>query len=130
MWQAGASFERDQDHTQILAQDQQANFERLQTLLPAAAQHLAVSFQSGTAQAWSGVRCASPDRLPLVGPVDPALQPGLWLNTAMGSRGLTFAVLCGELLAARLHGEPLPLENRLALALLPQRFAPRISSEV
>jgi tRNA 5-methylaminomethyl-2-thiouridine biosynthesis bifunctional protein len=35
----------------------------------------------------------------------------------MGSRGLTFAVLCAELLAARLHGEPLPLERRLATAL-------------
>ena len=122
MWQAGASFERDQDHTRILPQDQQANFERLQTLLPAAAQHLAASFQSGTAQAWSGVRCASPDRMPLVGPVDPALQPGLWLNTAMGSRGLTLGLLCGELLAAQWHGEPLPVEARLAQFLNATRF--------
>ena len=35
----------------------------------------------------------------------------------MGSRGLTFAPLCAELLAARLHGEPLPLESKLAQAL-------------
>jgi tRNA 5-methylaminomethyl-2-thiouridine biosynthesis bifunctional protein len=35
----------------------------------------------------------------------------------MGSRGLTFAALCGELLAARLHGEPLPLPLSLAMAL-------------
>jgi tRNA 5-methylaminomethyl-2-thiouridine biosynthesis bifunctional protein len=41
----------------------------------------------------------------------------------MGSRGLTFAALCGELLAARLHGEPLPLEQRQADALLPQYAA-------
>ena len=41
----------------------------------------------------------------------------------MGSRGLTFAALCAELLAARLHGEPLPVERRLADALLPQRLA-------
>ena len=122
-WLAGASFERDQDHAQIHPRDQQTNFERLQTLLPVTAEHLAAAFQSGTPRAWAGVRCASPDRLPLVGPVDPALQPGLWVNTAMGSRGLTFSVLCGELLAARLHGEPLPLENRLAQALAPQRFA-------
>ena len=39
----------------------------------------------------------------------------------MGSRGLTFAALCGELLAARLHGEPLPLERRLADALDTER---------
>lgn len=127
MWLAGASFERDQDDTQRRPQDQQANFERLQTLLPATAQHLASAFQSSGPRAWAGVRCASPDRLPLVGPVDAALQPGLWVNTAMGSRGLTFAVLCGELLAARLHGEPLPLENRMAQALAPQRFSPLTS---
>jgi tRNA 5-methylaminomethyl-2-thiouridine biosynthesis bifunctional protein len=41
----------------------------------------------------------------------------------MGSRGLTFAALCGELLAARLHGEPLPLEPRLAAALDTARSA-------
>ncbi|MFI5446126.1 FAD-dependent 5-carboxymethylaminomethyl-2-thiouridine(34) oxidoreductase MnmC [Polaromonas sp. UC242_47] len=123
-WLAGANFERDQDHTRIQPQDQQSNFERLQTLLPTTAAHLATAFSNGAAQAWAGVRCASPDRLPLVGPVDAAAQPGLWVNTAMGSRGLTFAVLCGELLATRLHGEPLPLEQRLAQALAAQRFSP------
>jgi tRNA 5-methylaminomethyl-2-thiouridine biosynthesis bifunctional protein len=35
----------------------------------------------------------------------------------MGSRGLTFAWLGAELLAARLHGEPLPLPSRLAAAI-------------
>ena len=40
--------------------------------------------------------------------------------TGMGSRGLSFTALCGELLAARLHAEPLPLEQRLADALAPQ----------
>jgi len=121
-WLAGASFERDQDNTEPSPLDQRANFERLQGLLPAAAQALAPAFAGDGARAWTGVRCASPDRLPLAGPVDPARQPGLWVSTAMGSRGLTFAVLCGELLAARLHGEPLPLERRLAQALSPERF--------
>ena len=66
---------------------------------------------------WAGIRCASPDRLPLVGPVDAQALPGLWVSTAMGARGLTLALLCGELLAARLHGEPLPLDSKLAQAL-------------
>jgi tRNA 5-methylaminomethyl-2-thiouridine biosynthesis bifunctional protein len=39
----------------------------------------------------------------------------------MGSRGLSFAALCGELIAARLHDEPLPLDARLAQALDPSR---------
>jgi tRNA 5-methylaminomethyl-2-thiouridine biosynthesis bifunctional protein len=122
LWLAGASFERDRDEASVQAPDQAANLARLSALLPATAGHLAPAFQNGTAQAWAGVRCASPDRLPLVGPVDAANQSGLWLCTAMGSRGLSFAVLCGELLAARLHGEPLPLEWRMAEALAPQRL--------
>jgi len=68
---------------------------------------------------WAGVRCATPDRLPLVGP----LATGLWVCTGMGARGLTLAALCAELLAARLHGEPLPLPVTLAQALGSERFA-------
>jgi tRNA 5-methylaminomethyl-2-thiouridine biosynthesis bifunctional protein len=49
---------------------------------------------------------------------------GLCVSTAMGSRGLTFAALCAELLVARLHGEPLPVEARLAQALDVSRQAP------
>ncbi len=121
-WLAGASFQRDQDSAETRAHEQTGNLERLQALLPATAQALAPVFDTGSARAWAGVRCASPDRLPLVGAVDPAGQAGLWLSTAMGSRGLSFAVLSGELLAARLHSEPLPLELRLAQALSASRF--------
>jgi tRNA 5-methylaminomethyl-2-thiouridine biosynthesis bifunctional protein len=35
----------------------------------------------------------------------------------MGSRGLSFSVLCAELLAARLGAEPLPVEASLARVL-------------
>ena len=63
-----------------------------------------------------------PDRLPLVGPVASTALPGLWVCTAMGARGLSRAVLCGELLAARLHAEPLPLEVRLAQTLATERL--------
>ncbi|MDP3414033.1 MAG: FAD-dependent 5-carboxymethylaminomethyl-2-thiouridine(34) oxidoreductase MnmC [Polaromonas sp.] len=122
-WLAGASFQRDQNSTDIWPGDQAGNLERLQTLLPATAQSLARVFENSSARAWAGVRCASPDRLPLVGAVEVMGQAGLWLNTAMGSRGLSFAVLCGELLAAKLHGEPLPVEQRLAQALSAGRFS-------
>ena len=121
-WYTGATFERDcadpEPDAATRAHNHQANWERLQTLLPHTAQHLAPQFENGpSVHTWSQVRCASPDRLPLVGPVDTANQPGLWASTAMGSRGISFAVLCGELLAARVHGEPLPVEQRLAQAL-------------
>ncbi len=120
-WLCGASFHRDDTDTQSRQHDQQTNFERLQTLLPDAARCLP-PFESPKVQAWAAIRCASPDRLPLVGPVNEATHPGLWVHTAMGSRGLTFAVVCAELLAALMHAEPLPMEHRLARALTAQRF--------
>ena len=43
----------------------------------------------------------------------------------MGSRGLTLSLLCGELLAARLPGEPLPLDAKLAAALDSERLQGR-----
>lgn len=107
-WFSGSTYGRGEADAAVRAEDQQANLQRLRELLPAVAQ--AVS--DGPLRAWAGVRCTSSDRRPLAGEV----QPGLWAATAMGSRGLTFAALCGELIAARLHQEPLPLEMRLARA--------------
>lgn len=128
-WLLGATFDRNQTQTDLRPADQRANLARLETLLPDTATSLRARFESGQVQAWAGVRCASPDRLPLVGPVNEALAPGLWACTALGSRGLTFAVLCGELLAAWLHAEPLPLEPRLAQALRADRFKGRTKLE-
>ncbi len=120
-WIAGSSFERDRDQADIRAEDHRHNFSRLQPLLPKAAAQLESEFNRGSVAAWAGVRCATPTRLPALGPVSPETEAGLWVCSGMGSRGLTFAALCAELLAARLHAEPLPLEHRLADALLPQR---------
>lgn len=114
-WVMGSSFERDNARAETRPEDDLHNFSRLQTLLPQTAHALAAKFETGQVQSWAGVRCATPSRLPALGP----LAPGLWLCSGMGSRGLTFAALCGELLAARLHAEPLALEQRLAGALAP-----------
>ncbi len=43
--------------------------------------------------------------------------------TGMGSRGLSFALLCGELLAAQMNDEPWPVERSIGLALSPERFS-------
>jgi tRNA 5-methylaminomethyl-2-thiouridine biosynthesis bifunctional protein len=112
-WFCGSTFERDDLDLAVRRADHDANLERLRALLPAAGAQLAPVFASGTLRAWTGVRCASADRRPLLGEI----EPGLWVSTAMGSRGLTFSVLCAELLAAQLHDEPLPLERKLAQAL-------------
>ncbi|TFW09644.1 tRNA U-34 5-methylaminomethyl-2-thiouridine biosynthesis protein, partial [Oxalobacteraceae bacterium OM1] len=83
-----------------------------------------------------GFRCMTPDRLPLAGVV-PDMQaaiagsrlrdvprlPGLHALLGYGSRGIIWAPLMAELLAAQLEAEPLPLERELKDALDPARFA-------
>lgn len=93
-------------------------------------------------------RCTSPDYLPIVGPLadqaafaetyavlgrDARQVPdlpcpwleGLYVNSGHGSRGLITAPLSGELLAAWLDHEPLPLPRSVAEACHPNRFALR-----
>lgn len=119
-WFTGSTFDRGVTTGHILPEDQTANQTKLARLLPDLAQAMGPGFAH--AQAWAGVRCTLPDRLPAVGPVDPERLPGLHVCTGMGARGLTLSVLCGEVLAAALHGEPWPVERKLAQGLLAERF--------
>jgi tRNA 5-methylaminomethyl-2-thiouridine biosynthesis bifunctional protein len=112
-WITGSSYRRGDPDPAIRDEDTLANVERVRKVLPRAAIAMDEAMHRDALRSWTGVRCASADRRPLVG----ELEPGLWISTAMGSRGLTFAALCAELLAARLHAEPMPLEARLAQAL-------------
>ena len=116
MWLMGASYERDADTSNIKAQDHADNLARLTALLPHTAQALQDQFTPSNARGWAGIRCATRNRLPLVAPANSG-SAGPWLCTGMGSRGLSFAALCGELLAAQIHGEPLPIESQLAKAM-------------
>jgi tRNA 5-methylaminomethyl-2-thiouridine biosynthesis bifunctional protein len=125
-WIAGSTFEREQPQPLLRETDHAANLVRLAHLLPAAAARLAPPWADQHIQSWAAVRCTVPDRLPLVGPwAAPMPSDALaapWLLTGLGARGLPLAVLCGEILAAWLHGEPLPLERRLARVLRAGRY--------
>lgn len=123
IWLSGATFDRDRADLAPAEADARANRAQLARLHPGAAALLAPAFDGGRVQAWVGVRCASADRRPLVGPMDMADPDGPWLCTALGSRGLSFAVLCAELLAAQWHAEPLALPAKLAAALGTARTA-------
>ncbi len=122
-WFIGATFERNCEQAPVRAEDHTANQVRLATLLPALSQAMAGQFGPDRVQGWAGLRCTLPNRLPAVGPIDPERLPGLWLSAGMGARGITLAVLCGELLAAWLSQEPLPLPDALAKHLAADRFA-------
>lgn len=113
-WYAGATYEAAQQPPAIATEHHHRNLEKLRTLLPVAARALAPAFTPEAARGWGGTRCVSADRLPLVGPLEDGPRPTLWINAAMGSRGLSFSLLCAELLAARLGAEPWPVEASLA----------------
>jgi tRNA 5-methylaminomethyl-2-thiouridine biosynthesis bifunctional protein len=126
----GASYDFDDDP--LLRQDSHdANLARLAQILPQTG-GVGTTPLAGRV----GFRCAAPDRLPLVGALpDPAARiagsrlrdvqrlPDMHGLLGYGSRGLIWAAFCAELLASQLEGEPLPVENTLAAALDPARFA-------
>jgi len=129
-WYTGATYDRISGDARLLDADHAENLERLQALEPDTAAALAPLFATvGTnaprVHGWAGVRCGVHDRLPMTGRV-PNAPEGLYMNTAMGSRGLTLGLLCGELLAAQWHGEPLPIEARLSKFLDATRFKPKL----
>ena len=118
-WLMGATYQRDEPLPYVHQRDGDKNFRRLQVLLPQVATVLSDQFFVTQNQAWAGIRCATPNRLPLLRHlVSTRSDAPLWICTGLGSRGLTFAALCGELLAAQLHGEPLPIDRQLAEALM------------
>lgn len=141
LWVMGSTFERDVTELPISAADQAAahavNHAKLSTLLPPSGAPMAPWFNPQDARCqptWGRVRVASHDRLPIAGPLDTGMgdtsgaidgYSGLWALTALGARGLTLSILCGELLAARLHGEPLPLDAKLAQHLGTERLQRR-----
>ncbi|MBM3386324.1 MAG: FAD-dependent oxidoreductase, partial [Betaproteobacteria bacterium] len=100
---------------------------RLATLLPDLSEPMRPAFALDQVLAWAGLRCTLPDRVPAVGGLD-AQWPGLQVCAGMGARGLSLSVLSGELIAAQLEGEPLPLSPSLARHLMAQRFAAKAAS--
>ena len=123
-WYAGATYEAEDEVTASDEAHHAMNLAKLQHLMPQAAQALAPAFAADQVSAWRGVRCVSADRLPLVGPLTDGECPTVWISAAMGSRGLSFAMLCAELLAAQLGGEPWPVPASLARFLWARRMRP------
>jgi tRNA 5-methylaminomethyl-2-thiouridine biosynthesis bifunctional protein len=138
----GASYDRDNLNKHPDLQSRQGNLERLTKLLPNFGDALircSMDLNPDTLlNEQVAFRCASRDRLPLLGAIfqEKAWQPteaGIHLNNlprfpglygawAYGSRGLIWASLGAEYLAAQLEGEPLPIERSILAGLDPARF--------
>jgi glycine/D-amino acid oxidase-like deaminating enzyme len=84
----------------------------------------ACSFTPGLAdlnvlRCWTGLRAATPDGLPLIGPY--AARRGLWLATGHEGLGITTSLATAELLVAQMLNEPAAIPHQ---PYLPSRFTP------
>lgn len=127
----GATFQRGKELVATL-EDHASNLHRLAAMLP----DWAGRYAPETLEGRVGLRPVSPDKLPMVGalplpscePRPPAhvewpRWPDLHVASGYGARGFVWAPLMGELLASQIVGDPLPVENELAAAVDPARFA-------
>jgi len=141
----GATFDHaaaDDLDRDVRAEDHMRNLESLARVLPG------LFAPSVDLSGFAGVRCTSPDHMPLVGPLpergvymedfadlrhghpwarypNARYQHGIYVMTALGARGVVAAPLAAELLACQITGEPWPLERDLVTALHPARFLVR-----
>jgi tRNA 5-methylaminomethyl-2-thiouridine biosynthesis bifunctional protein len=111
----GATYQHDDAGEDIRAADHRENLARAASMLPGFGEGVDPSELDGLA----GFRATVPDRLPIFGAT---ALPGVWTATGLGSRGLLWAPLGAELIAAKLEGEPSPLPRDLAGAISPKRF--------
>lgn len=145
----GASFDFHSDDLTPTAAEHLGNLQLLRQISPDLAARLELdALDPAELAGRAAFRCTSPDYLPIVGPLadgeafaeryavlarDARQVPdapcpwheGLYVNSGHGSRGLISAPLCGELIAAWITGEPLPVPREVAEACHPNRFALR-----
>lgn len=145
----GASFDFNSDDLTLNSADHASNLQLLDEISPELCGALnAAALDPEHLQGRAAFRCTSPDYLPIVGPLadttafaeayavlskDARQVPdtpcpwleGLYINSGHGSRGLITAPLSGELIAAWLNSEPLPVPADVAQACHPNRFALR-----
>ena len=109
----GATHDRGRTDTVPDAGDQAQLLDRLTQVRPG----LARGLDPRTGRSRAAVRAATPDHLPLCGP----LADGLWCLTGLGGRGFAWAPLLAEHLAATVVGAPSPLPGPLVDLVHPMR---------
>lgn len=144
IWAMGSTYVRGDASTDITSDGHERNAQSLQAMNAQAASRLHEAAAANKLLGWAGVRCASLDRLPLAGalPANNALlrlkevrkrrlpsladtprEPGLYMLSALGSRGITLAHWCARLLTSQIQGESFDADLDLVAAIDPARFA-------
>jgi tRNA 5-methylaminomethyl-2-thiouridine biosynthesis bifunctional protein len=135
----GGSYSRDDSSTAINPDDNVALLDSL------AASYPDVFSEQDISDAWVGFRPMSKDRVPMVGAIPDEMffaqqyadinqgntkktylparyHPGLYMTAAHGSRAFTSCLLCGEIIAASIEGEPSLINRAVQAYLNPSRF--------
>lgn len=121
-----------------------ANTEDTLAKLAARLPTLAAGLRAEASTPRAAVRCVTPDRIPIAGPLPDwtayraayaglrtgaktdtrpgTLLRGLYTLTGLGSRGLVTAPLAAALIAAEMSGAPAPVDAAIAESLHPARF--------
>ena len=140
----GASYNKGVTTRETRIEDHHANLKMMQNTDPGLAEAIGSS-DTDILEGRANFRGTTNDYLPIVGPVPNADQfkqqynalrrdatcivdslgsyfPNLYIHCGLGSRGLSYAPLTAEILAAEINGEISPLERELRLAMHPARF--------
>jgi len=140
----GATYNKAIDSTELRIQDHQTNLDQI-TKTDQGIGRAIGTVQLNKLEGRANFRCTTRDYLPIVGPVpdvsamleiyeslrvdarkdSPVMGtylPNLYINCGMGSRGLGYAPLTAEVLAAEIHQQLGPLERELRKAMHPSRF--------
>ena len=141
----GATFERKDPYGYVAKdEDHQRNIDKLDHGLPGIRKNLSLNDLEGRV----GYRAATPDRLPMIGKCpdydwwikeydgvrtgkyyidypEPKYHEGLYFSCGYGSHGIATAPLAGEIIAAEICGDPLPIRGELLVEVMPDRFIMR-----
>ncbi len=138
----GATYEHASlgDNIEPSSDATRSNIESIKRFLP----EIAAGLDTGAAQSRASMRCATPDGVPVVGPVPDwgfyasaydglrqgrvkdyptgRMLPGLYVLSGLGSRGLVTAPLAAAVIVAELTGAPSPVDHEVSQRLHPARF--------
>jgi tRNA 5-methylaminomethyl-2-thiouridine biosynthesis bifunctional protein len=122
-WIVGSSFDEGEDDLAPREASDDFNREQARSLLNYPEGNLRSLTKAGE---FVGVRCVAGDRLPIIGAL--TQRPGIFLATALGSRGILWSALAAKLITAQLLEDDFALLARfgfaadLVAALAPARF--------
>jgi tRNA 5-methylaminomethyl-2-thiouridine biosynthesis bifunctional protein len=139
----GATFTLHQHHLNVTPEEHRENLEQLHHSLPSLAKSFNASLSNASGR--TGLRCNTVDYMPIVGEVPneklftqafsklrknakqdimstDCSQPGLFINIAHGSRGLSSTPILAQHLCSLVNNSPSPLTYSMQKTLHPSRF--------